>query len=286
MRIGWYNFFVHATDTECSIFRMAYTQLKYLPIYFTLCVGVVSHILLFVCLIKDPLKCFRNSATYLIMNLALSDFIVCTVGLLRMILGGKYSVVVYISNTAMMVSLFSIFSIAIDRYLLTVHPFKHRILLNRRKIAICIASIWLSCLCLLVEELIFNLDESADYKIYHIIFIIVASVTFCIYAVTYFSLKRQGREISQQQSQSQSRVLQEAFLKTIMIVTFIQISTLFPACIDGLYDGWSVSTGDLDECPIGGLILFLMYCLNFSMNPLLYIWRLKNYRQTFSIIFC
>ena len=141
-------------------------------------------------------------------------------------------------------------------------------------------------MAVMVEELIFNLDESVDYKIYHIIFIIVASVTFCIYAVTYFSLKRQGREISRQQSQSQSRVLQEAFLKTIMIVAFIQISTLFPACIDGLYDGWSVSTGDLDECPTENLILFLMYCLNFLMNPLLYVWRLKNYRQTLSIIFC
>ena len=119
---------------------MAYSELKYLPIHFTLCAGVVSHLVLFICLIKDPLKCFRNSPTYLITNLALFDFIVCTVGLMRMIFAEKQqkSTAVYISNTAMMVSLLSIFSIAIDRYMLTVHPFK---LLNGRRIRI-----WIDCL--------------------------------------------------------------------------------------------------------------------------------------------
>ena len=265
---------------------MAYTELKFLPIHFTLCAGVVSHILLFICLIKDPLKCFRNYATYLIMNLALSDFTVCTVGLTRMIFGDVYSIFPYISNTAMLVSLFSIFSIAIDWYMLTVHPFKHRVLLNGRRIAVWIAVIWLLCLWLVVEELIFDLDHYMNLKICQIIFIIIASVTFLIYVVTYFSLKRRGREISQQKRQSmQNRVLQEAFLKTIMIVAFVQITTLFPACIDGLYDGWSVSSGDLDDCPVEGLIFFAMYCSNFSINPFLYIWRLKKYRETFSIIF-
>ena len=42
----------------------------------------------------------------------------------------------------MFVSLLSIFSTAIYRYMLTVHPFKHRVLLNGRRIAIWIVSIW------------------------------------------------------------------------------------------------------------------------------------------------
>ena len=268
---------------------MAYTELKYLPIHFTLCAGVVSHLVLFICLIKDPLKCFRNSATYLIMNLALSDFIVCTVGLMRMIFVEKQqkSTAVYISNTAMMVSLFSIFSIAIDRYMLTVHPFKHRVLLNGRRIRIWIVSLWLLCSCRLIKELVLpGLDQKLDLLIYHITFIIIASVTFFIYLITFFSLKKRGREISQQENQSQNRVLQEAFLKTIMIVTLVQISTLFPACIDGIHDGWSVARGDLDDLKYEDLIFFAMYCLNFSINPFLYLWRLKNYRQTFRLVFC
>ena len=41
--------------------------------------GVVSNALLLVAFIKDPLKCFRNSATYLVMNLAVSDSLLCLI---------------------------------------------------------------------------------------------------------------------------------------------------------------------------------------------------------------
>ena len=39
--------------------------------------GVVSNVLLLVAFIKDPLKCFRNSGTYLMMNLSVSDCLMC-----------------------------------------------------------------------------------------------------------------------------------------------------------------------------------------------------------------
>ena len=63
-------------STKCFFVKMFNTCSKYLPIHFTLSAGVVSHLLLFICLLKDPLKCFGNSATYLVANLALSDFII------------------------------------------------------------------------------------------------------------------------------------------------------------------------------------------------------------------
>ena len=124
----------HTLNSHFCSFEMSYTKLKYLSIYFTLCAGVVSHLLLFICWIKDPMKCFRNSATYLVTNLALADFMACTVGLIRINASQEFSTVFYISNTVQLASLFSMLSIAIDRYLLTVHPFNHRVLLNERRI--------------------------------------------------------------------------------------------------------------------------------------------------------
>ena len=262
-------------------------NLKLLPIHFTLCVGVVSHLLLFICLIKDPLKCFRNSATYLITNLALSDFITCTVGLLKLFLGKKFPTVGYILDTVMLVSLFSIFSIAIHRYILTVHPFRHRALLNGKRIAIWISSIWLLCFCSLVKDLTFGPLYLIDRVLFNATFIVIASVTFFIYIFTYISLKKRGREISQQRTQSRNRVSEEEFLKTIIIVAFVQIITLAPTCIDRLITGWSVSyIDDIDNILMENMIFFEMYCLNFAINPFLYIWRLKNYRKTFLLLFC
>ena len=272
-----------------SFYKMAYTELKFLPINITVCTGVVSHSLLLICLLKDPLKCFRNSATYLIMNLALSDFLVSTVRLLQMLLFERISTLAYISNSVMLASLFSIFSIAIDRFILTVHPFKHRVLLNGRRITIWIATIWLPCFCSLVKELIADHEHTIDRIIYNTIFIVFTSVTFLIYILTYLSLKKRGQEISQRQTQSGNRVAEKAFLKTIMIVAFVQILTLAPACIYGLVqDSWSVSDidGDSDDFSVKNLILLEMYALNFAVNPFLYLWRLKNYRKTFRLIFC
>ena len=39
--------------------------------------GGVSNVLLLVAFIRDPLKCFRNSGTYLVMNLSVSDCLAC-----------------------------------------------------------------------------------------------------------------------------------------------------------------------------------------------------------------
>ena len=210
--------------------KMFYTGLKYLPMYFTLSAGFVSHLLLFICLLKDPLKCFRNSATYLIANLALSDFITCSAGLLIRMTWKISITIFYVWNTAMLVSLLSIFSIAIDRYVLKVHPFKHRILLNGRRIAVWIVSIWLLSSWLLVKDLAFGISQT-DMHIYDTIFIVIPLVTgliTLIYILTYFSLKKQEQNIYEQ-NRSRNRALQEEFLKTIIIVAFIQILTMHGA---------------------------------------------------------
>jgi hypothetical protein len=82
-------------------------ELKYLPIYFTHFAGISSHLLLLICLVKDPLKCFRNSATYLITNLAFSDFITCVFGLIQILDVSEElrNVISYISSTVMFASL-------------------------------------------------------------------------------------------------------------------------------------------------------------------------------------
>ena len=255
-------------------------ELKYLPIYFTLFSGISSHLLLLICLVKDPLKCFRNSATYLIANLAFSHLISCVFGLIQILDVSEEmrNVVSYILSTVMFASLLSIFSIAIDRYMLTVHPFKHRVLLNGRRIAIWIVSIWLLSLCLLVKYLVFGVNQM-DNKMYEAIFIIIAVVTSLIYVSIYFSLRKQRRDIPQE-NRSRSRTLQEEFVKTIMIVAFIQIFTLVPTSVYALIFDWS------DDPSVVNFIFLEMYFINFAINPFLYIWRLKNYRKTFHLILC
>ena len=244
---------------------MSYTELKNFTIYCTVCAGIVSHLLLLVCLAKDPLKCFRNSASYLVTNLALADFIVCTVGLMQIIFAAKNGSVLCILNTVMMVSLFSIFSISIDRCMLTVHPFAHRVYLNGKRIAIWITLIWLVSFCHLVKEITYG-PNKVDAK---------------IYLITYVTLRMQKKYFSQQ-SQCQNRALQQQFLKTIIIVALIEIFTIVPPSVGGLVNFFSRG----GDSTVENAVFFQMYCLNFAINPFLYIWRLKNYRLTFCLVIC
>ena len=259
---------------------MSYTELKYFTIYCTVFAGIVSHLLLLVCLANDPLKCFRNSASYLVTNLAFADFIVCTVGLMRIIFAAKNGSVLCISNTVMLVSLFSIFSISIDRYMLTVHPFAHRVYLNGKRIALWITSIWLVSFCHFVKEITYG-PSKVDAKIYNSIFIIVALLSGLIYLITYVTLRKQKKYFSQQ-SRCQNRALQQQFFKTIIIVALIQIFTIVPPSVGGLVNFFSRG----GDSTVENGVFFQMYCLNFAINPFLYIWRLKNYRLTFCLVIC
>ena len=257
------------------------TELKHLTIYCTICAGVVSHLLLFVCLAKDPLKCFRNTASYLVTNLAVADFIVCTFGVMRMASPSNIELVLQIiSFSVSLVSYLSIFSIALDRYMLTVHPFKHRVLLNRKRLAIWIASIWLLSLSHLAIE--FTLGSNlVDEKVYNVTLIIVALLSVTIYIITYISLRKHERHISQR-SQCQNRALQREFLKTILIVATIQIVTLVPPNVFNLVKvTWYRSTHE----NVVHVVMTQMYSLNFAINPFLYMWRLQNYRRTLCLVF-
>ena len=256
-----------------------FLELKYLPFFFIPVTGIVSHVLLFICLLKDPLKCFRNSATYLIANLAVSDFITCVCITIRKCFEHEFPPIRSLMDTAMFSSLLLIFSIAIDRYLLTVHPFKHRVLLNRRRIAIWIASIWLISFCLLARYLAFRLKK-IDQIIYDTMFIVTALITSLIYILTCFSLKKQGRIILQH-NRSQKQFLQENFVKTIMVVAFIQFFTLVPAYVNALMCDWSMK-----DFSVARLTILQIHFLNFTVNPFVYVWRLRNYQRTFRLIFC
>ena len=63
-----------STDNEFWLF--------YFPAVVICIVRVVSNVLLLVAFVKDPLKCFRNSGTYLVMNLSVSDCLTSLIGLL------------------------------------------------------------------------------------------------------------------------------------------------------------------------------------------------------------
>ncbi len=103
-------------------YEFVHSKLPLIPISV---LGVALNVLLLVAFLKDPPKCFRNSGTYLVMNLAVSDCLMCLFApsfLVWDVIPGWHRIFEFLVWRFGTVSLLSIASISIDRFLLVAYP--------------------------------------------------------------------------------------------------------------------------------------------------------------------
>ena len=222
--------------------------------------GVVSNVLLVVAFIKDPLKCFRNPGTYLVMNLSVSDCLACVFYSFIVVHPKPSLIFQLILAWLACVSLVSITCISIDRFLIVAYPMKYRTTMKGKFMFLCIAAIWIVS-CVIPAWTVFSGSNNVEIssrvlQIFNVIIVILSSV---MYSSTYCKLKKQSRNISlQNSSQSRAqeiRILKEKrFLKTIIIIAFIAFVCVVPYMI---YIFISISIS-LDLDPMASLLKFLL----------------------------
>ena len=265
-----------------------YKQYENFPHYFLCVCGFVAHVMLLVAFVKDPLKCFRNSATYLVASLAVSDMTVSiSLPLADYLERNGFSYLRDFCFVAIMSSFLTIFSISVDRYLMVVHPFKHRSLINGRRMIVWIVSIWIIGFGLVFTKR-FIKDVTINRLFHAAVEIGLIFLAAFIYAITYASLKKQSKFLTTQDTSAnrslEARILKEKrFLKTIAVICFVEITTLSPIIILFVIKNMSLNTNTMQVIFSSNLLLFT---INFVVNPFIYIWRLPKYRKTFSVLYC
>ena len=261
-----------------------------IPLTIMSVLGAASNICLLVAFIKDPLKCFRNSGTYLVMNLSVADCLFCLITPFEFTkIAGKIdssSIITFLVFWFAGVSFASITSISIDRFLMVAYPMKHRILMKCKVIILWIAAIWIVIyLAIALPAFLDRGDRNIAY-IVSIIFIIMLAV-MC--SSTYYKLKKQSRNIALQNTNKtraeEIRIQQEKrFLKTIIVIACVASSCVVPYIFFLKYDSLSLPKDNLTFEVIGTASLVL-FCTNFAVNPFIYILRLPNYRKTFYLLY-
>jgi hypothetical protein len=135
---------MNETATICSSSWISLPSRWIIPRFVIIFFGIFSNIVLVIGLIIDPLKCFRNPSSYLIANLAITDILTCFTGIVlqywRPCVNG-FDIHRFI-HLPLYVAVFSIVTIAFDRYVSCVHPLKYRILITR-KVTFIILLLWL-----------------------------------------------------------------------------------------------------------------------------------------------
>ena len=270
-------------------------QISYLDILpYCVCIfGAIIHVFLIIAFIKDPIKCFKNSGTYLVVNLAASDFLVCLITPTKCCIPKNWHwqwprhLVVF---SSMNVSILTIASISLDRFFLIVYPFKHRGLTRGKKIFVWLACIWLIGSAYPAKNFVFSVKTDVDTYIRILTQILPVLFASVVYGLTYYALKKQSQNLALENilnRQQQARIMREKqFLKTIIIVACIQVVCVVPSTIffhmnvfQKLFsDGLTVEV--LNEVSSG------IFHINFAVNPLVYVVRLPNYKKTFSLLYC
>ena len=252
--------------------------------------GVVSNVLLLVAFIKDPLKCFRNSGTYLVMNLAVSD---CLTSLFfPSIYVAKMTpyppIFQFLTSFFASVSFLSVLSVSIDRFLMVAYPMKYRVLINGKAMVLWIAAILM--VSSVIPLILFSvIEEASIYQAHFTFCIIVVIASSVMHSSTYYKLKNQSRDIaavnSTKSRAQEKRILKEKrFLKTIIIIAFIAFVCAVPSMILNVIQ----HSKDMDNfaMELATSLCSILLLANFAVNPFVYILRLPSYRETFYLIYC
>ena len=166
-------------------FALKFTDIPYYLIAF---VGTTSNLLLLIAFIKDPLKCFRNSGTYLVMTLSVADLYTCSLDiplyLQTIVLTPLESVFRVLNLTFVTVSFESLASIAIDRFLLVAYPLKHHHLIRGKVMVLWLSGIWLTSAILPISGLFYDGENELQLAsfCFSIGFVLLSAV---MYAFTY-----------------------------------------------------------------------------------------------------
>ena len=265
--------------------------------------GVLFNLGLLICMIKDPLRIFRNPSSYLIANLAIGDLESC-VGQLVVhgcaVFGAVGTARVAFENGITFfgpdLSLMCLLSLAVERYLCMTRPILYRVHFTKRKIFSLIAVIWfLHILRIAVINYCIpaGVVQLRDVKRYTLLLYGVC-IIFCLLGniSTLCFMKRNHRDSralqertgSQSQSTSASARTrsQRKFVVTMVIVTSCIVVTIVPFTILMFLNqlpGIAFPAEVIDA-------VRMTYFLNFVINPALYFWRMPRYRQSIIAVWC
>ena len=268
---------------------------------FFIIVAITANVLLLFAMYKDPLKCFRNPTSYFIANLGIADLINSLFHMEELLvsqtayystfsLPGAWGTIHEIFGSFVYCLPFpSVTILALERYVSITHPLWHRVHITSRVCYTSIAGVWL------LNGIFTGISMHPGIHIFGLITTGYQGVSYfttvMVYFLAFLSIRKQHLSFTTDISRSESarRTMekrlnnQKCFLTTIFIVNIALTFGLMPTV--GSYFKCS-----LDDSTTGAHILFyvadILFLINISFNPFLYIWRLPKYRNTFFVTYC
>ncbi|XP_028397081.1 delta-type opioid receptor-like [Dendronephthya gigantea] len=287
----------NSSDVLAGDSGLGYTSI--LPVF--ICIfGVFAHVFLIVAFIKDPLKCFRNSGTYLVANLAISDLLTSLTSLIIFLqrdLADPWCFefltlpTVFASLVSISASILTIAAISIDLFVMTVYPIKHRVLMKGKVIFVWLACTWLISTGIAAPVFFPSTMNGVDLPLHILRDFATAVILFAsvMYGLTCYKFMKQTKNFALghiSNRQEHIRVMKEKrFLRTISLIACIQIVCVVPSAIFSNSRTLEASP-TIDQSSLIPINIFAtLFHANFAVNPVVYVLRLPNYRKTFYLLY-
>lgn len=259
----------------------------------------LGNVFVIVAYLKDPLKVFQTSSSQFILNIAIVDLITAiftAIMLLRNVLEDETDARNTLLYFSLALSFPSFFILSMDRFCSVAFPLWHRVKVTVRSCKLCLLGIWLfhgtyeTINHLVLEHAAGSPLVNACVRLAYVSIFFISTQAF--YLATCLSLRRQNQHMIARQENSehknphnssvnravQVRLLNEKhFLITTAIICLIMALTVLPSII--FFKIFYLVFEDLDMNITGNLII-LSLRIKFVVNPLIYLWRFKNYRKT------
>ena len=252
--------------------------------------SLLTNGILLLILYLDPLKKFRTTTSYLIISLTISDFLTGGVAC-----ASTFKIPLVIPSLlwgTFLISSLTIFFMSCERLVVVVYPFKAKRLITKRRIRVFIAASWLvsSVLGGLMRGLPQPQNDYLQLTLFSTILILVLLMVVMYFAIIWhtkhkpkFSLElkcNRAVTIAQREQRLRAVIL---LLVAVLIVTVVPYLTVMAA-----FAGYRIFS-DLRLVPNGFRDFWHYYfpvgLLNFVVNPVIYAWRLQDYRQSLFFYF-
>jgi hypothetical protein len=246
-------------------------------------------------------KHLRRRSVYCLINLAVADMMyggtgtayslcIFVEGYLKLELDFRVRLVVFVLSTfAFVAALLSLALISLERAYATVFPFRHRTTLVRKYLMV-FAILWTLAL---IVSLFFNLTPRSLFQAVFICYWVILTVSLVAmiasYAIIVIKVKLQDKQHHRHQTQSAIQKAQKRerdLAMTLFIVTIISLLTWLPYLTVRVlylmkYDSFDLSS----SLPSLVSVVFLIQWLNSLINPVIYVYRMKDFRKAFCLLF-
>ena len=270
---------------------------------------IVANGLLLVVFFYDPLKIFRNATTYFLIGLALVDILTATT---QQPMYATCFIMMYIrhpdtrptctplleigqtiSLAAINASFIIVLAFTITQYIVVISPLNHARKVTKTRVIICVLAIYVYVALFSVAPrtgVAIDIQRKID-NIFHSICLIYLTIIFYILLYIAFKKKMAASKSLREDNKTRNGCTNErqtGVERKFIIVNFLLIAILFltsqPSAMLWIIRLHSRENVDTPKVLIINLMVDNALYLKFLLDPFVYAWRIRKYRQSLKIV--